>query len=105
MRVTRKDNWRVEVEIEKTFAVTLAEMSHEDQSKIDKVWQTNTDAVAAQIRRHIDGAEHVMVKYDLHEECSLCGLEWETEVDSDRPVCCNAAIAAWEAESTVQADA
>jgi len=93
MKVTRKSNWRVELEIEKPYSVSIAEIQRKDSAYIDKLWQTETDEVAAQVRRHVDGCEHVLVKWDFHEECAFCGSEWETEVDSEAPVCCKAALA------------
>lgn len=98
MKVTRKDNWRVVLEVEKPYAITLAEINGEDQAQINKRWQAAADEVAAQARRHLDGVGHVMVKWDHHVECSFCGYDWETEAASGRPECCDAAQAEWKAD-------
>lgn len=95
MKVNRKDNWRVELEVEQPWGISAASWGV-PQSTIDKKWQIAADDIAAQVRRHVDGVEHVLVRYDSHIECSLCGRDWETEAGSGQPVCCNAAVAEWQ---------
>ena len=82
MRIVRKTNFRVEVEPEAPWL--LSTKTPADQ---EKAWLRDTEAIAAAVRRHVDGAEHVLVRWTVEETCSHCGADW-----SDAPECCDAAL-------------
>ncbi|WP_075737481.1 hypothetical protein [Streptomyces acidiscabies] len=65
------------------------------------------------VKRHVDGVEQVVPRWDTREECSHCGLRWEVltaeEAADDsavqdehsvegEPVCCEAGIDEFRAE-------
>lgn len=70
------------------------------------------------VKRHVDGVEQVVPRWDTREECSHCGLAWEvltTDEAADdstnqdehsiggEPVCCEAGINEFRAEHGIPA--
>jgi hypothetical protein len=70
------------------------------------------------VKRHVDGVEQVVSRWNTREECSYCGYAWEVltaaEAADDstnqdehsvegEPVCCEAAIAEFRAERGIPA--
>ena len=66
-----------------------------DQARAFQSAKTDAEAIADQIRRHVDGCgprDHSRpgVVWDTRYECSHCGGAWE-----DDPGCCNTATVEW----------
>lgn len=57
-------------------------------------------AIAADIRRHVDGCGGVDWHCTESDVCSFCGAPWEEKMDARdiSPACCEAACDEWEAE-------
>lgn len=61
------------------------------QTQTDKEWERDCDAIASQIRRHIDGiARHgVSVLWDNDRVCEHCGSDWTEKSDVYNGGCCS----------------
>lgn len=70
------------------------------------------------VKRHVDGVEQTVPRWDTREECSFCGCGWEVLTAAnvtkreflqdehsvaDEPVCCEKAIAEFRAERGIPA--
>ena len=66
-------------------------------TKKDENLIAECEKIKKRILRHVDGVEHMVVTWDAVHECSLCYRPWEID-DAGCPVCCDKAIAEWEAE-------
>ncbi len=77
MKITRCDNYRVEVTPETPWFI-----GDKTPRQIHERWRDACEEIAAQIRRHVDVDKRaVSVLWDQTPVCSFCGAEW-TEGDS-----------------------
>ena len=82
--VKKKMDFRVEVEPRNPGDLGVARMNI-DQS--DENWIADCEAIADQIRRHVDGLpsygdKGVTVRWDEHPFCEHCGCDWTEGEDS-----------------------
>lgn len=77
-----------------TLDVADSRLVHtDDERRSLTYWRDLGDKVVKSIRRHVDGLNDCLLI--LHTECGFCGSVWEG--DSERPECCEAAQAEWDA--------
>lgn len=81
----KKMDFRVEVEPRSPGDFGVAQISGRDQS--DEAWIADCEAIADQIRRHVDGLPSygnrgVIVRWDEDPVCEHCGYDWTEGEDS-----------------------
>ncbi len=98
MKITKTENWRVEVRPELSYLVhTMSEES------LKKEMRDRCDSIVHDIKRHIDGLGSVHVDCDVKTECEHCGIEWlpagTGHLNEGCNGCCDKEIAEWEART------
>lgn len=106
MKKTIRDNYRLELTPDTWGYGTRVTDDH------DAMQRLLADLTKA-VKRHVDGVEQVLPRWDTREECSFCGCGWEVlsarEAADPRnqqdehstegePVCCEPAIDEFRAE-------
>jgi transposase-like protein len=67
----------------------------------DNMFATNRDRIVAlkrstaadtisQIRRHVDGIQHMEIVEDVEYQCEHCGSDWTEDSDTYNGGCCDA---------------
>lgn len=87
MKTHRVDNYRVVVMPEEPWLST---------DRNAATLRRTCEDLIRDIKRHVDDIQSITWKCDEKDVCSFCGREWEEETDGS-PLCCNAAIAEYEA--------
>jgi len=69
------DNYRVEV------SVTPPQWQHPPENDVGGKWHSDrirdAEAVAKEIRRHVDGYDFINVQFDATHVCEHCGYRWD----------------------------
>jgi hypothetical protein len=106
MKKTIRDNYRIEITPD-TWG--MRKSIHDDHSAMRGLLADIERAV----KRHVDGVDQILPRWDTREECSHCEYAWETLTAAEaadsrqqmdehsvegEPVCCEKAIAEFRAE-------
>jgi len=67
---------------------------YEKRGDHKSLWR-ELNALADEIKRHVDGAESVDIEFDEVVVCEFCNSEWEIDEDGC-PCCCDKAQEEWE---------
>lgn len=105
MKTTIESNFRVTIEPRRLGDYGWAIVSDRMVSdNIAKEYRERCEEIVADAKRHCNNVGRAYVECDTEFRCSHCGRIWdESQDDSDpewpkgKPLCCEAAIAEWEA--------
>lgn len=94
-KLNRRTNFRVEVRPRSPGDFGFASISGIEQS--EREWERDCEAIAEQIRRHVDGLSSswrgsdrgVTVEWDNEPVCSHCGSTWTEDHDRHNGGCCD----------------
>lgn len=111
MKKVIRDNYRVEVSPD-TWGLRASVLTDH------KAMRDLLADIERAVKRHVDGVDGMVQRWDTREECSYCGYEWEVLSAKDaadvancvdehsvegEPVCCEKAIAEFRAERGIPA--
>lgn len=83
MKHSQNTNWRVVVPVFEPYW-----MVKRDRIARERELRNSAEAIAAQVRRHVDDGEGAVVDCDVEFSCSHCGSPWTEDGNDYNGGCC-----------------